>query len=93
MTDYTTLPLGLLAPNRDDKIVKCPHCGRHGLELEDYKYPTAHTTEKELIYIHQEGSIFIRTEENGRPIEIVQTIADACPIKIKLKSPEEKPRA
>jgi hypothetical protein len=87
------MPLGPLAPNRHGEIAECPHCGRRGLKLEDYKDSTSGSAEKEFIYIHQEGLQLIRREENGRLVEIVQTLADACPIKIKLKSLEETPRA
>jgi hypothetical protein len=93
MIDYTNMPLGPLAPNRHGKIADCPHCGRRGLELEDFKDPMSGSTEKELIYIHREGSQLIRREENGRLVELVQTLADACPIKFKPKSVEETPRA
>jgi hypothetical protein len=93
MTDYTSMPLGPLAPNRQGEITECPHCRRRGLKLEDYKDPMSGSTEKEFIYIHREGSRLIRREENGRLVEIVQTLADACPIKIKPKSLEETPPA
>jgi hypothetical protein len=93
MTDYTNLPLGPLAPNRIGKIAECPHCKRRGLELEDYKDPTSGSTEKELIYIHREGARLIRREEHGKIVEIIQTLADACPIRLKPKTPEENPPA
>jgi hypothetical protein len=93
MNDYTNLPLGPLAPNRQGEIADCPHCGRRGLKLEDFKDPKSGSLEKESIYIHQEGARLIRREENGRPVEIVLTTADACPTKIKPKALEETPRA
>jgi len=88
-TDYRNMPLGPLAPDRIGEIVECPHCRQRGLKVEDFKDPTSGSTEKETIYIHVEGGVMIQEMENGRIVERFETVSQACPVKIKPKSPEE----
>jgi hypothetical protein len=91
MTDYRKMPLGPVAPDRIGEIVECPYCHEHGLKVGDFKDPTSGSKEKEFIYIHVESGVLIRTVENGRTVEKVETVTQACPVRVKSKSPEETP--
>jgi hypothetical protein len=91
MTDYRKMPLGPLAPNRIGEIVECPHCHERGLKVEDYADPTSGSKEKEAVYIHLEGSVLTRKVENGRTVQKLETVTQACPVKVKPMSPVETP--
>jgi hypothetical protein len=91
MTDYRTMPLGPVAPNRIGEIAKCPHCGEHGLKVEDFKDPASGSKEKETIYIHFEDTLPRPKTEDGRTGEEFEIVTLACPIRLKPKSPEETP--
>ena len=91
MTDYRKMPLGPVAPDRIGEIVECPHCHERGLKVEDFKDSTSRSLEKETIYIHLESAVLTRNVENGRIVEKLETTMQACPVKVKPKSPEEIP--